>query len=187
MSFKPGFIVPSSEEEQIRWLRWVVTALGDSYDIGNARYFLKLDSWHIHDLPLVRAAFPETPWIFLGRDAQEVVESNVIGPGIQGLPGAMDRRILRLTFDDVIGLDRPHWCERVIGDLLAAAQGFRGEPDGLFVDYTELPDAVWDRVCPHFGISPSDVNVQRMRAIAQYDAKNPRLLFDKSRESEALF
>jgi hypothetical protein len=93
-----------------------------------------------------------------------------------------DPRILRLTFDEFIKLDRQHWCERVVGDLLAAAQGFRGEPEGLFVDYTELLDEVWNRVCPHSGISPSDADVQRMREVAQYDAKNPTLLFDKSRD-----
>jgi hypothetical protein len=68
----------------------------------------------------------------------------------------------------------------------AAAQRFRGESEGLFVDYTELPDAVWNRVCPHFGISPSDADVQRMREIARYDTKNPTLLFDTSREAETL-
>jgi hypothetical protein len=176
-----------TEEEQVRWLRWVVTALGEIHDSGSTRYFIKLDSWHIHDLPLIRAAFPETPWIFLSRDAREVVESHVVCPGIQSLPGAMDPRALRLTFDDVIKLDRQHWRQRVIGDFCAAAQGHRGDPKGLFVDYTELPDAVWNRICPHFGISPCDADVQRMREIAQYDAKNPRLLFDKSRESGALF
>jgi hypothetical protein len=154
------------EEEHVSWLRWVVTALGEAHDFGNARYFLKLDSLHVHDLPLVRAAFPETPWVFLQRDAAEVVASQVCSPGMQGLPGAMDPRILRLTFDDVIKLDRQRWCERVIGDFLGAAQALRSDPKGLFVNYTELPDAVWNRICPHFGISPCDEDVQRMRALA---------------------
>jgi hypothetical protein len=174
-----------AEEEHVRWLQWVVTALGEVQYAGNSRYFLKLDSWHVHDLPLVRAAFPETPWVFLQRDASEVVASQVRGPGMQGAPGAMDPRILRLTFDDVVKLDRQHWCERVIGDYLEAARAFRSDPMGLFVDYTELPDAVWNRVCPHFGISLSEEDAQRMRDIAQYDAKNPRLFFDSSKDPAA--
>jgi hypothetical protein len=75
----------------------------------------------------------------------------------------------------------------VIGDFRAAAEEFRADPKGLVVDYTELPDAVWNRICPRFGISPCHGDVQRVREIAPYDAKNPRLLFDRSRESEALF
>lgn len=174
------------EHEHVCWLRWVVTALGGVRDPVHSRYFLKLDSWHVHDLPLVRAAFPETPWVFLQRDLAEVVASQVCGPGMQGAPGAMDSRILRLTFDDIVKLDRQRWCERVIGDFLAAAQTFQSDPKGLFVDYTELPDAVWNRICLHFGISPCEEDVQRMRDIAQYDAKNPRHLFGKSKDSAAL-
>jgi hypothetical protein len=36
-------------------------------------------------------------------------------------------------------------------------------------------------------ISPSDADVQRMRELARYDTKNPSLLFDKSREPQAVF
>jgi hypothetical protein len=120
-------------------------------------------------LPLLRAAFSDTPWIFLERDAAEVVASQVRSPGMLGAPGAMDPRILRLTFDDIVKHDRQRWCERVIGDFLDAARRFPSGGKGLFVNYAELPEAVWSRVCPHFGIDLGEVELERMRAIARQE------------------
>ncbi len=158
-----------SQEEHAQWLQWVVTALGGAHGARNAPFFLKLDAWHVHDLPLLRAAFPDTPWIFLERDAAEVVASQVRSPGMLGAPGAMDPRILRLTFDDIVKHDRQRWCERVIGDFLDAARRFPSGGKGLFVNYAELPEAVWIRVCPHFGIDLGEAELERMRAIARQE------------------
>jgi hypothetical protein len=164
-------------ELHAQWLRWVVTALGQQHNAEDAPYFIKLDSWHIHDLALIRAAFPETPWIFLHRNPVEVVASQLRSPGMLGLPGAMDPRALRLTFEDVTRLGREQWRHRVIAGFLAAAEAFRNDPKALFVDYSELPGAVWNRIANHFRISLSDSDVARMQEAAQYDSKNPGILW----------
>jgi hypothetical protein len=164
-------------ERHAQWLRWVVTALGPRHSAEDARYFIKLDSWHIHELPLIRAAFPETPWIFLHRDPAEVVASQLRSPGMLGAPGAMDPRALRLTFEDVTKLGREQWGQRVIAGFLAAAEAFRDDPNGLFVGYSELPGAMWNRIANHFRISLSDSDVARMQEAAQYDSKNPGIPF----------
>ena len=65
----------------------MVTALGQRLNAKDGRYFIKLDSWHIHDLPLIRAAFPEAPWIFVRRNLVEVVASQLRSPGMLGAPG----------------------------------------------------------------------------------------------------
>jgi hypothetical protein len=160
-------------ERHAQWVGWVVTALGQRPAGEDSRYFVKLDSWHIHDLPLIRAAFPETPWIFLHRNPVEVVASQLRIPGMLGAPGAMDPRALRLTSEDVTKLGREQWRQRVIAGFLAAAEAFRDDPKGLFVDYSELPGAMWSRIASHFGIFLSDNDVARMRESAQYDSKNP--------------
>jgi hypothetical protein len=164
-------------ERRAQWLRWVVTALGQRHAAEDGRYFIKLDSWHIHDLPLIRATFPETPWIFLHRNPVEVVASQLRSPGMLGAPGAMDPRVLRLTFEDITRLGREQWCQRVIAGFLAAAESFRDDPKGLLVDYSELPGAMWNRIATHFGISLGEADVARMREAAQYDSKNPGTAF----------
>jgi hypothetical protein len=147
------------------WLRAIVMALG-----GGVPYFVKLDSWHIHSLPLFRAAFPETPWMFLHRDPVEVLVSHRRSPGRQSLPGLMDPARLGLDAD-AIALSRDEWCARVLAaNLRSAGQA----PGGLLVDYRELPDAVGGRIARHFGIA---IDAAAVKEAAARDAKNPAMAF----------
>jgi hypothetical protein len=147
------------------WLPAVVTALGAE--------FVKLDAWHIHELETIRAQFPTTPWIFVHRDAAEVLASQRQSPGMHALPGAMDPKALRMAWADVTTLDREAWTERVIGKMREAAERHREDATGLFVDYRDLPEAAWGPVAGHFGIEFRAEQVERMREAAQFDAKSP--------------
>ena len=53
-----------------------------------------MDAWQIHSLPLIRAAFPDTPWVFVYRDPLEVMVSQLARPGTLNIPGALDPEIL---------------------------------------------------------------------------------------------
>lgn len=166
-----------AREEQVKWLRRVVAALGQRRGGEESLYFLKFDCWHIHQLPLIREAFPGAPWVFVERDAGEVVASQLRQPGLPALPGALDPRVLGMRVEDVTGLSRGEWCARAIGGFQAAAEAFRGDRDGLFVDYAELPDAVWGRVAEHFGVRFSEEEGAGMREAARFDSKNPGRVF----------
>ena len=60
---------------RIEWLRDAVAAL------GNGPVYIKLDASHNRNHALIRAAFPETPWVFLYRDPVEVLVSQLAKPG----------------------------------------------------------------------------------------------------------
>ena len=173
-----GLSLPDlSPERHIRWLRQVVAALGQRRTGRESLYFLKLDAWHIHHLPLFREAFPKVPWIFVHRKAEEVIASQLRHPGMLGGRGVLDPRVLFLRPEEIADLNREQWCSRVIGDFLKAANAFRGDPDGLFIDYTQLPDAVWGPVASHFGVQFSGEERGRMREAARRDSKRPGQLF----------
>ena len=150
------------------WLRAVVAAL----DVD----FVKFDAWHVHKLPEIRAAFPETPWIFLRRDLEAVLASQRRSPGIHVLPGAIDPAALRMTFADVTGLGRAEWAAEVIGKIVGSAERYR-DGAGLWVDYAELPGAAWGPVARHFGLELSARQVERMREVAGFDAKAPGVVW----------
>jgi hypothetical protein len=156
---------------QIRWLRQVVAALGQRRTGAESLYFLKFDAWHIHHLPLIREAFPGVPWVFVHRDASAVVASQLRRPGLLGSPGAIDRRVLGLRLEDITALTREQWCTRVIGDLFAAADAFRGDPSGLFIDHAQLPGAVWGPIASHFGVQLSEAELARMQQAAKAGGK----------------
>ena len=153
------------------WLCFVISAL------CSGPCFIKLDAWHIHSLPLIRDAFPRTPWVFLYRDPVEVMVSQMRRPGRQALPGALDPAVLGLRIEDITGLSRDEWCARVLAGFCESAAKFRDDPDGLFINYRELPDGVWTRLAPHFGLSFSRDEVALMREAAKRDAKEPSRIF----------
>jgi len=163
--------------EQVGWLRSVVAALGQRPAGTETEYFVKLDAWHIHSLPLIRAAFPETPWIFVYRDPLEVLVSHASRPSLQCFPGMMDPRILRMEFDPNAWPSREEWSAGVLAGILRSALPYRDDAKALFVNYRQLPDAVFGPIARHFGIELQPDEVTRMRETALADAKQPYITF----------
>lgn len=154
---------------RISLLRAMVSALGRDR-FGNRQHFvIKLDCWHSLALPLLRAAFPETPWIFLFRNPVEVMVSHERMPGSQTVQGLM--RPGFYGFDDSEMMPPLQFSARALASVCAAAIEHRGVGGGLFVDYAELPQAVETRILPHFGISPDADSLAAILAAATRDAK----------------
>jgi hypothetical protein len=158
-------------------LRAIVLALGRLGEGNEDRYFIKFDSWHIHNLDFIRVAFPETPWIYLYRDPLEVLVSHLRLPGVHCLQGAMDPGILKMTTQDIVSLSREEWSARVLAGFLTSALSYRGDPMGLFVDYRELPSAIWGSIGKHFALEFTDEELKAMQEAAQFDAKSPQVRF----------
>lgn len=164
-------------EDRVRWLRWTVAALGQRRTGAETHYLIKLDAWHIHNLPLIRAAFPHAPWIFLHRETAEVLASQARCPGRLALPGALDPRSLGMRPEDIATVPREQWCARVLAGFRSAAAAAAGDPAVRFVDYRELPAAIPDAVAPHFGIEIGAADRELMLHAARFDAKNPAAPF----------
>src|SRR5262245_341114 len=165
-----------SPADHASWLRAVVGALARGSSDG-APCVIKLDAWHIHSLPLVRAAFPNTPWVFLYRDPIDVLISQLRRPGKLCLPGAMEPATLGLDAADVTRLPREEWSARVLARIYEAALSHQHDPLGLMLNYDRLPDAAWSVLAPHFSIPIEPGDAARMRDAARFDAKEPSTLF----------
>jgi hypothetical protein len=171
-----------TDEEHAQWLTWMVGALGQPF--GGARdTFIKLDTWHTVALPLFRRAFPAVPWVFLYRDPVEVVVSHLKIRGMQTVPGLLD--------PNVIGVDaayQPQRTEDHIARVLAAicepVIRHVEETGGLLVDYNELPDAVWTKILPHFGVDCSDGDRDAMMRAPGFNAKTPGFAFTRDVETK---
>lgn len=134
---------------------------------GDARHmFIKTDSWHMLSLPLFRAAFPDVPWVFLYRDPVEVMVSHARMPGVQAVEGGLPPHIFGLDSSEPTD-----YTARVLERTCAAAVAQRDQ-GGLLVNYNELPDAVFTRILPHFGITPDDAMRAAMTTAAGRDAKS---------------
>lgn len=160
------------EERQARWLASIVGAFGQQRSGAERNYFIKLDCWHTAALPLLRRVFPDVPWVFLFRDPVEVIVSHLRMPGAQMVPRGIG--------PDLYGIERSYgsgttedYYARVLAKVVEPVMQHYSAGGGLLVNYSELPDAFFAAILPHFGMACSTADRAAMADVARYDAKGP--------------
>lgn len=143
---------------------------------GDTRFaFYKLDAWHASAIPLYRAAFPDVPWIFLFRDPLEVIVSQMRMRGSHTVPGQVEAALVGGPFQD--GSAGTAYVAHVLSAICAGAIEAAPLGGGLFVDYRELPTALFTRILPHFGLALSPADRALMAAALAVSAKRPDQAF----------
>ena len=181
---KPFIGKPLDPQQRIAWLRWLIAALGQKRTGQETRYFIKLDCWHVPWLPLLRTAFPDVPWIFLYRDPVEVLASHEALPALWRVPGMLSPELIGMDLVAVRQMDRLEYCARVLGKVCESALSFQADRQGKFVNYTELPEAIWTTIASHFGMQLSPGEIAVMRDKVKFDAKVPGLRFTNDSEAK---
>ena len=171
------------EAEKVRWLRGMVSALGRPRLGGERAYVLKLDAWAACNLETLRAAFPDVPWVFLFREPLEVLASHFRHRGAHMVPGALDPGLFGLEWEAIARMAPEEYCARVLAAIYRAALEHRDGP-ALFVDYADLPDAVFSRILDAFALDLDEASLARMRNVTRLDAKNPHLFFTADGETK---
>jgi len=165
-----------------RLLAAMVAAYGRHRSGDERNFVVKLDSWHTLALPLFARAFPSTPWVFLYRDPVEVLVSQMRQPGSQMVPEFMPPNRYGIeVFDGVPDAD---YYACVLERICRAVVENAGNGRALLIDYRELPEAVFTKIMPHFGITGSESECEAMRFAASRDAKAPGAAFLDDRESK---
>ncbi len=176
-----------TDEQRCDWLRAMVAALGQPRAGAETRLFVKFDSWHVLELPLIRRAFPDTPWIFLHRDPVEVLVSQMRQRGSQMVPGVLDAATLGIDLAQALHMAPEEYCAHILGRFCQTALDHHRD-GGRLVPYRELPDAVWTDLAGFFATPWSEAEIDAMKAKTRFDAKTPSMCFsdDRSRkQSEA--
>jgi hypothetical protein len=179
----PLFYPGRTPEAQIASLQAMVSALGRNQTGAARRYFIKADSWHTLALPLFRQAFPDTPWVFLYRDPVEVLVSQMRMRGMQTTPGAIPPTWFGFTPEDA-NLPDADYAARVLARTCAAVIDNWHLGGGMLVEYSELPDAFFSRILPHFGVTPDAAETRKMRAASRRNAKAPDSRFQRDSEEK---
>lgn len=162
-----------TDEQQARWLQWLVRVLAWRRHPAEKNVFIKFDCWHTMFLPLLQRAFPGVPWIFLYREPIEVMasaEQQLGGPGLAGvLPPAL------FGWDaGMVGRMQPiEYCARVLAKLCESALGPAQAGRGKLVNYRQLPAAIWPELLKHWNVEFSPDETAQMFGVAQLNAKNP--------------
>lgn len=162
--------------QRAAWLRWMLAALGQPRNHNQRRSFVKFDAWSTLELPLIRAAFPEVPWIFVYRDPVEVLVSHNRRRGAHVIPGVLPV------------LPHPHepmslveYAARVLARICEAALDMLPDPVATFVDYRSLPGFVLEELPAQWSLPLAEGAIARMAARAERDGHNPAVTFEPRR------
>jgi hypothetical protein len=174
----------------IQVVRLVVRAFGRRRHGDERQLVLKCTSWNIREQSVLAAAFPDTPWIWVQRDPERVLASLVAEPPgwlrLQSWPQSVKQRF-GIDPATVPAMTRTEFAAHALGAMLAAAAAT--DPTGrLCVDHAELPDAIWQRVAPHFGLDIDDAALRRMTEESRFYSKDsaPRVFTGDASEQRAV-
>jgi hypothetical protein len=150
----------------------MVSALGQPRTGKERHYFIKFDSRTTFQLPLMRRAFPDVPWILQYRDPLEVLVACLRDPDSATTPGVVGENYANIPPDAVCAMPADEYAARAIGAFFeAAAKLYDGS--GMLVDYSQLPEAVWGEIARHFGLALSSEDVSQMQEETGFHSKKP--------------
>lgn len=155
------------EEERIRWLKGMVSALGQRRRGDEARLFIKFDCWDTLDLPLIRKAFPAVPCIFLYRDPVAALASQLHRRGAHTVPGMVASELFGIDRHAALAMPAAEYCARVLAAICDAACRHAFDGELLLVEYRQLPDALAAIIAPHFGIKLAGEQQAALAAVAE--------------------
>ncbi len=167
-----------TQEQRVKWLQWMVSALGQTRRPEQKHLFIKFDCWHTLSLPLIQRAFPGVPWAFLYRRPVEVLMSQQNHRGGQMIPGVLEPELFGWTRAEAGEMGLQVYGARVLATIceagLASSQGGKNR----LLDYRQLPGAVWPALLQCWGADCSAAEVDRMFEVSRFDAKNTAWLFE---------
>ena len=169
-------------DEQIDWLRWVVSALGQQRRGDEKHFFIKLDCWNATVLPLIRRAFPGVPWIFLYRNPVEVMVSQLKRRGAHMVPGVIEPSLFGLNDYAIFEMQPEEYCARALAKICEAALEY--QEGRMLVNYKQLPEAMSTSIPNFFGIECSEADIKKLNRVARLDAKNSSLQFKNDTENK---
>jgi hypothetical protein len=176
------------EQERALLLRGLIRALGLLDDAsGELPSLIKLTSWNVLFFDIVRAAFPDTPWLFLYREPLEALASHERHPA-RWL--ADDGFFATLTevhrLPSLAGLAREQRSAAVLAAYGRAALDASPAAVNL-LNYNQLPAALSIDVPARFGIPTTAVQQLQIADASRIYSKDVsrRLVFDPGSERRA--
>jgi hypothetical protein len=149
-------------------LRSVVRLYGQRVKGSESRYFIKFSSLETTQLEHIRRIWPNVPWLFIIRNPEEVIVSNMRKdatwfPNDQNVEAAAMR--LGCETEELGSMSREEYCARMIGHKCRIAVA-NADEHSWFIDYTELNEQTLERIARFFGATPAPSEVAAIRNVA---------------------
>ncbi|MBX3656907.1 MAG: hypothetical protein KF740_00580 [Ramlibacter sp.] len=168
-------------------LRQVIAALGQRRSGDEQHLFIKLDSWHVPWIPLLRAAFPKALFLFMYRNPEEVMASHRRQRGPQMVPGLLETPRLRTEVPGLMPADLDGYCAGVLQAIFDAALRLSGASDAdaalVLVNHSQLPEVVWSKLLPLFGVHCNQAELRALQGRAAFHSKHRHQKYEGDTDS----
>jgi gluconate kinase len=164
-----------TDEQRIDWLRWVVSALSQPRN-GETSCVIKFDCWNTMDIALIQRAFPAARCVFVYRDPVEVLASHQRQRGRQMVPGLLQPELFGLDAVSARQLRLEEYGARVLACICQVAVDYSQSGSCRPINYQQLPEAAFE-LLDLFQIAHTVADLDRMRYVTQFHAKNPHFYF----------
>lgn len=182
---RANFLDPTiTDEQQVAWLRWMVSALARRRTERESGLFIKFDSWHTLSMPLILRAFPGARWIFVCRDPLEIIVSHLRHASGRMVSGMAETHLLGLDMATLARMPLEEYCALVLARICATALRHLKDSAATVIDYRQLPEAVWSLLPDVFQITYSESDLELMRRASQLNAKVPSERFVDDTEAK---
>ncbi|MGK5026195.1 sulfotransferase [Janthinobacterium sp. RB2R34] len=152
-------------------LRQVMCAMGQRRTGQEKHFVIKFDCWHIHSLELLRAAFPDTPCLFLYREPQAVLASHQRQRGPQMVPGLIHPALLPLPTRQVAPGDLDGYTGVVLESFFTAAHPHAAAGELKLIHYSQLPGLLFCGLLDSLNIECTQQQRDAMQQRAQFHSK----------------
>ena len=132
---------------------------------------IKTDSWHLAELPRLRALFPGTPMLYLFRDHAQVLASHQRQCGPQMIAGMLDLNRLGLA-EQSQAWDFSGWPDYLLSHSYELAAEYHASYQLRLLNYSELPGALWQQLLPEWRISLNSEQIAALQGATLHHAKS---------------
>ncbi len=161
-----------SEQLRLDLVRGLLNALLYPRRPEQQHGFIKLDSWHTLEWPLLRRAYPDVPWIFIYREPVEVLVSQLNQPASWMQLGVFSSHWQMQLLSAHPQMGHAEYAARVLAAFCRTALDTLDERARL-IHYRELPAAFASQIAPWFGLELTAADHALLATVAQRNAKHP--------------
>jgi len=161
-------------------LKTAIQFYGQNRNGRKNQLFIKMDSWHIYFMPLLRKLYPKTPFVLLYRKPDEVIRSQQQKRGIHAVPGLIADHILGINHAINAAFDLDMHMALVLESYFKSFIDISQQDKNiLLVNYNQGIELIMAEIYNFTGLKISDEESKAIKERKRFDAKAPDQKFIK--------
>ena len=167
-----------TSETLIDDLRDLVSVMGQIRSGVERHLLIKLDSWHIHFVQILRNAFPDTPFVFLYNDPRFIKASQFKLKGMHAVPGVLEPYLFDMK---EVKSDLDAYLDEVLTSYYLKILNFiKNDNQSFALNYVDGMSLILNKVTELIKLFDVLEDKNKLQNQLSKYSKNPDEIFDKN-------